>query len=135
MYILILNRERAERQETEGEVVATRGGDGRKSTWGENRVRWCVERRKPETNPSGTRNLVPERKEEGFGCPPSTIVSHLRRVPIVVRLSIRCRQLVHEVHPDLLVTPRPMHRQCSDLTGSIILLVISVMWIHHVLLL
>jgi hypothetical protein len=51
-------------------------------------------------------------------------------VPIVLRMPIRCRQLVHEVHPNLFVIPRPMHWQGGDLRMSVLLLMmISVMWI------
>ena len=50
---------------------------------------------------------------------------------MMLRLPVGGRQLVHEVHPDLFVTPRPMHRQGRNLRVSIILLlvVVSVMWI------
>ena len=48
----------------------------------------------------------------------------------MVGLPTRCRQLVHEVHPNLFVSPRSMHWQGRDLRLSIFLLVmVPVMWI------
>lgn len=46
----------------------------------------------------------------------------------MVGLPVRCRQLVHEVRPDLFVITRSIHRQGGNL-GLPIVLVISVMWI------
>ena len=57
------------------------------------------------------------------------MVTHRRLVvPIMVRLPVRRRQLVHEVHPDLFVITRPVCRQGGNLRLRIVL-VISVVWI------
>ena len=54
----------------------------------------------------------------------SSEMTHLGLVAIMLSVPVRCRQLMHEVHPDLFATSRPMQRQGSDLRVSVILLVI-----------
>ena len=67
--------------------------------------------------------------KEGRAGTTSSDRTHLGLVD-AIRVPIWCRQLMHEVHPDLFAAPRPMQRQGRDLGVSIILLVICVM---HVL--
>ena len=116
MYILIANHERA------GGM-----GDGKKSLHGKKGGELSRTRASPETKPTRSRRLEPSlRAKEGGAGKTSSDRTHLGLVD-AIRVPIRCRQLMHEVHPDLFAAPRPMQRQGRDLGVSIILLVIRVM--------